>query len=239
MSTATTTAIRRTNLSTGLVITLIVSFLAILVPASPAEAADANAEAQFVALLNNERAARGLAKLTVASDLVSVARSHSATMAQKNDLYHNPNLGSDVANWQKVGENVGRGPSVSSIHEAFMNSAGHRANILDSDWTEVGVGVVVVDGRVWVTEVFRQPLSSATSEPEPAPEPETKTQAKEEPKPAPAPKKTTDATASAPSASASPEQSGQGSTEGSGDPAPLPALEDRTMTVLSRIEAEG
>jgi uncharacterized protein YkwD len=39
-----------------------------------------------------------------------------------------------------------------------MASAPHRANILDRDYTQVGVGAIVRDGRVWVAEVFRRPL---------------------------------------------------------------------------------
>jgi hypothetical protein len=47
---------------------------------------------------------------------------------------------------------------------AFMQSPGHRANILDSDFTEIGIGVVVTSDRIWVTQVFREPLrSTATS----------------------------------------------------------------------------
>lgn len=237
MSTATAITRTGTRIRVGLVITLVASFLAMLVPTSAEAAVDGSAESQFVALLNQERAARGLPKLAVASDLVSVARKHSARMASSGELYHNPNLGSDVSGWQKVGENVGRGPSVSTIHDAFMNSSGHRANILDGDWTEVGVGVEVVDGRVWVTEVFRQPQSAPAEEPKEAP--------KKQAAPAPAPTKSSQpATSSAAPAQndathgGSGAQPGSGSEDGSDDPDPLPALEDRTMAVLVRVESE-
>ena len=81
-------------------------------------------------------------------------------MAGSSRLYHNPRLTSDVTNWRWVGENVGYGPSVASVHTAFMNSPAHKANILDRDYTEVGIGVVVANGRVWVAEVFRRPMRS-------------------------------------------------------------------------------
>jgi peptidoglycan hydrolase-like protein with peptidoglycan-binding domain len=84
-------------------------------------------------------------------------------MASKNSLYHNPNLTSDVKNWRWVGENVGYGGDSRSLHQAFMNSAPHRANILDRDFTEVGIGVVVRAGRVWVAEVFRKPARASLS----------------------------------------------------------------------------
>jgi peptidoglycan hydrolase-like protein with peptidoglycan-binding domain len=62
-----------------------------------------------------------------------------------------------------VGENVGYGPDALTVHAAFMNSAPHRANILDRDYTEVGIGAVTVNGRVWVAEVFRRPMRVTTS----------------------------------------------------------------------------
>jgi len=68
-----------------------------------------------------------------------------------------------VTNWQYVGENVGYGPDALTVHVAFMNSPAHRANILDRDYTEVGVGAVVVGDRVWVAEVFRRPMRVTTS----------------------------------------------------------------------------
>ena len=44
-----------------------------------------------------------------------------------------------------------------------MNSPAHKANILDRDYTEVGIGAVVANGRVWVAEVFRRPMRVTTS----------------------------------------------------------------------------
>jgi hypothetical protein len=124
----------------------------------------ASMESQFVAKMNAARQAAGLRAYVVASDLTSVARQHSAQMASKQSLYHNPNLTTEVKNWQAVGENVGEGPTVSDIHNAFMNSPEHKANILDHDFTQVGVGVSVDNnGIIWVTEDFRQPMKSTTT----------------------------------------------------------------------------
>jgi uncharacterized protein YkwD len=117
----------------------------------------------FTTKMNAARAARGIPKLTVRSHLVSVARQWAATMASQNKLYHNPQLTSDVNNWRYVGENVGYGPDALTVHVAFMNSPAHRANILDRDYTEVGVGAVVSGDRVWVAEVFRRPMRVTTS----------------------------------------------------------------------------
>ena len=126
--------------------------------ATAADAAgDANA-ASFVSRANSERTSRGLRAYVVTSDLVAVAARHSARMASKNSLYHNPALASEVTGWRIVGENVGMGGSVDSIHEAFMDSPDHRANVLSTDYTEIGVGTVTDSrGVLWVTQVFRLP----------------------------------------------------------------------------------
>jgi hypothetical protein len=120
-------------------------------------------EMRFVDSLNVERAERGIARLTVAGDLADVARRHSAVMARDSHLHHNPNLATDVSGWSRVGENVGRGGSVASLHTALMNSEGHRRNMLDTNFSEVGVGVVVSGSTVWVTQVFRLPNGTVTS----------------------------------------------------------------------------
>ena len=120
-------------------------------------------ESTFIAKLNYARASRDIPRLHTRAMLTKVAREQANRMAERNTLYHNPRLTSDVPNWRWVGENVGYGPDVITIHVAFMQSPGHRANILDRDYTQVGVGAVVRDGRVWVAEVFRRPLRSRTS----------------------------------------------------------------------------
>jgi uncharacterized protein YkwD len=132
--------------------------------AAPAARAD-SVEDQFTVLLNEERTGQGLPALSPRDDLVAVARSWALTMASGATLGHNPDLTTIVAGWNVVGENVGYGPDASTVHLAFMGSAGHRANILDADYTEVGVGAVVVDGLVWVAEVFRQPALLPTPTP--------------------------------------------------------------------------
>jgi len=138
--------------------------VATVAPVAAFADSSASMESQFVAKMNAARQAAGLRPYVVASDLTSVARQHSAAMASKQELYHNPNLTTQVQNWQAVGENVGEGPTVSDIHNAFMQSPEHRANILDHDFTQVGVGVVVdKNGIIWVTEDFRQPMRSASS----------------------------------------------------------------------------
>ncbi len=131
------------------------------VTAGPAGAT--STEDTFTAKLNYARTSRGIPRLTPRSALITVARQQAQRMASSNTLFHNPNLTKDVTNWRWVGENVGYGPDALTVHVAFMNSPGHRANILDRDYTEVGIGAVTVNGRVWVAEVFRRPMRVTTS----------------------------------------------------------------------------
>jgi hypothetical protein len=141
-----------------------VTLILALAPPAPASAfVSSSAEHEFLQLLNDERTSRGLPALQARSDMTEVSRAWSKRMADDVRLYHNPNFGSQICCWQAVGENVGRGPSVSTIHNALMNSEGHRRNILDTRWTHVSVGVEIDDsGRVWVTQNFRQPKSGST-----------------------------------------------------------------------------
>lgn len=146
---------------------LLAAFLVLLsmlvVDGALARPASAATPAQtLVAKINAARVAAGLRAYAVRSDLTAVAQAQAARMATRNTLYHNPNLRTDVKNWQWVGENVGYGPDALTLHAAFMASPGHRANILDHDFTEVGVGYVVSGGRLWAAEVFRKPLHTTT-----------------------------------------------------------------------------
>ena len=155
-------AVRATRalLALGFVTALLVGFS----PAAPAEASTPrNLELDVLALVNVERAQAGLGALTERTDIRTVARNHSTTMANQSRLHHNPDFGTQITGWQRVSENVGTGPSVASIHRALMNSDGHRRNIMDDRVTEMGIGVVVRDGRVWVTQNFRRPSGTVTT----------------------------------------------------------------------------
>jgi uncharacterized protein YkwD len=136
--------------------------------ASPSAAHASTADSSFVARINAERTARGLRAYTGRADLAAVAHAQAARMAAAGRLYHNPNLARDVKNWRMAGENVGVGGDVATLHKAFMASTGHRANILDRDFTEVGVGTVYANGRLWVAEVFRTPARAAAGSHKPA-----------------------------------------------------------------------
>lgn len=127
--------------------------------------ADAGQEAEFLAKINASRSAAGLAPLTMAGGLQTYARSHSADMAAAGKIYHSTSAQLAAAagsGWSKLGENVGRGPTVSDLHTAFMNSSGHKANIL-GDYNYVGVGTTTSGGYIYVTVVFMKKGSTSSS----------------------------------------------------------------------------
>ena len=136
---------------------LLAALVAAVLGMAPAHADTVGDEWGFVDLLNQARVQAGLAPLGVVAQVRDVARGWSGQMATSSTLAHNPNLVPQVQaaapDWQRIGENVGMGPDVANIHAAFMNSSGHRANIL-GDYDYVGIGVVQSGDTTWVTEDF-------------------------------------------------------------------------------------
>ncbi len=90
-------------------------------------------------------------------------------MAYVNGLRHDPNLAGVVSaivpGWTRAGENVGVGFDVQGLHNAFANSPGHLGNML-GDYNRVGIGVVRVGDKIWVTVRFaRAPSDGLGSAP--------------------------------------------------------------------------
>jgi uncharacterized protein YkwD len=120
-------------------------------------------ETSFVSKINAERSRRNLRRLALDLQLTRVARGWSTVMTDQDRMYHNPRLGDQVrGDWTRLGENVGYSAAtgatpadlVERLHTAFMNSPGHRANVL-GDYNRVGVGVRIAgDGTMWVTVNF-------------------------------------------------------------------------------------
>jgi uncharacterized protein YkwD len=121
---------------------------------TPASAATTLERALYTKI-NATRVNHGLRPLNFSPYLTKKAHAHSAAMASRRRLYHS-NL-SRICCYRSIGENVAYGDTVYRVHRALMGSSGHRANILASRWRGVGVGVVKSGGRLWVTEIFRQP----------------------------------------------------------------------------------
>ena len=139
---------------------------------TPQEVGD---EWAFVDRVNTARTQSGRASLAVPPSLREHARDHSERMATAGYLFHDgDDINSDANSvsrcWSKVGENVGVGTSVDQVHQAFMASAGHRANILDG-FDYVGVGVEHRNSRIWVTQRFMKLVANyprLATEPRPA-----------------------------------------------------------------------
>ena len=114
------------------------------------------AEQQFARKMNLARSSRSQSKMQLDKQLSKVARRHAWAMANEKDLFHSDmnRLGRRVTNWRTLGENVGMGGSVSSLHQAFMASPGHKANILYGGFEHMGVGTVQKHGTLFVTVVF-------------------------------------------------------------------------------------
>jgi uncharacterized protein YkwD len=116
-------------------------------------------EADLLVRVNQERGARGLPGLAWDPALATYARSWSANMAS-NGFRH-----SDISNllgpYNFVGENIAAGSAGTtegSLHDAWMHSDGHRANILSPGFTNIGIGVFCkADGSIWMTEDFGHP----------------------------------------------------------------------------------
>ncbi len=123
-----------------------------------------SARDQLIDLINEERSDRGLNELKPHSDLDEGAQAQAEAVADAGYLFHNPDLGDITSGWAMMGENVGYAGSIASVHEALMESPGHRENILNANYSHVGVGVVVADGSVWVAEVFMDSIGPSQYE---------------------------------------------------------------------------
>ncbi len=175
--------------------------LALLVGAAGVAKASTSSDEAIVHSKVNEARRGQMTELRDDGRLDAVARAQAERMRDQGRIFHNPNNGADADaagyDWQRIGENVGVGPDVADVQRAFMASASHRANILDSRFTDLGIGVAVApNGRVYVTQVFgktreQQVATAPQSVPAATPNPVVKTVAEVEtadPAPVEAPK---------------------------------------------------
>jgi uncharacterized protein YkwD len=132
-------------------------------PAAPVAAAvtAAGPEAEVLALVNQQRAAAGCGAVAPDDSLAAVARGHSADMRDRGFFDHiNPD-GADpfdraaAAGLAARAENIAYGQAdAAEVMDAWMNSPGHRANILNCSLTRLGVGVAEGSGGPWWTQLF-------------------------------------------------------------------------------------
>ncbi|WP_341323850.1 CAP domain-containing protein [Solibacillus sp. FSL H8-0523] len=121
-------------------------------------------EQQVVELTNKERAKYSLPALAMDKPLMAAAREKSKDMQVNNYFSHtSPTYGSPFdrlkalgISYRSAGENIAKGQtSAAQVVEAWMNSEGHRANILNKDFTHIGVGYVK-QGHVWTQQFIKK-----------------------------------------------------------------------------------
>ena len=124
---------------------------------------DQASETQMFNMVNSEREKRGIGKLTWRSEVLGIAREHAKDMWERSYFGHYSPEGEDVGDrldranisYRIAGENLALAPTLQTAHNGLMNSEGHRANILDTDFKRMGIGVIDngVYGKMFV-QVF-------------------------------------------------------------------------------------
>ena len=113
---------------------------------------------QVINLTNAERAKNGCPSVTANSQLNQASKAHSQDMVRNNYFSHTGRDGSSPSDRARrfgynggAGENIANGyPTPAAVVQGWMNSPGHRANILNCRYTKIGVGV---EGAMW-TQMF-------------------------------------------------------------------------------------
>ena len=196
---------------TALAIVLLFGISSVFTFAAPSAtfAWDANSfssssAADLVALTNRSRASAGLKALRVDSTLASVARWRSKDMIQRDYFSHSiPGYGKV---WDKLraigycykvgGENIGWNNypddiATAAIHKMFMDSSGHRANIMGRAWDVIGVGAYKgPTGKKMWTVLFADKCGATSTAPKPTPRPTAKPKPRTTPRPTTRPKAT-------------------------------------------------
>lgn len=120
---------------------------------------DGACEGELLELHNQARAQANLPALREDQRFNQVTRAWAIELSRSRQLRHNPDyatqIGRMVPDWERMGENVGYGPDAAALHTAYMNSPGHRANILNGQFQRVAVGCFRdVNGRAWTAVNF-------------------------------------------------------------------------------------
>ncbi|MFI5979668.1 sigma-70 family RNA polymerase sigma factor [Streptomyces sp. NPDC051555] len=129
----------------------------------PALAAPQGTVAQVIALVNQERSAAGCGPLKDDAQLRAAAQGQSDDMADRGFFDHTNPDGADPGKritaagyrWSTYGENIARGQATpAAVMDSWMNSPGHRANILNCSFKDIGVGIHNGSGGPWWTQNF-------------------------------------------------------------------------------------
>ncbi len=150
----------------GVRIALLFAAVSLLTPAAvyARQPQSTSPEGQLFNSVNRERAAQGLSVLQWDDALASAAHDHASQMALHNLMSHQlpgePELiaraNAAGVRFSVIAENVAIGPDASTIHAAWMRSAGHRANILRPELNALGIAVVQGNGGLFAVQDFAQ-----------------------------------------------------------------------------------
>ena len=129
--------------------------IALNIPKGTSYVPDATSEQQMVVLVNKERSNRGIGVLTVDSRMTKVAEDKSLDMFTRRYFSHIDPDGKNAVDRMRtvgvsftiVGENLAYAPDTDTAEQGLVNSEGHRANILDTRFHRIGIGVI--DGGVY------------------------------------------------------------------------------------------
>lgn len=178
-----------------------------LMPARPAAAIPTSAyclepeEAQFLNLINQHRAQNGVPPLVASQTAGAAAKHHSLNMANQNFFEHAGQDGSDLTSRMRehgytfntfLGENIAAGDaSASGTFNSWRNSPGHNANMLNPNYTVIGIGrafnAASDYGYYWTTTFGGVFDSTACGTPASAPQPQPTTPSQPQPQPTTAP----------------------------------------------------
>src|SRR5258708_38762505 len=144
---------------------LLVAAFLLLIPARASPQLQRNdSDRQLFDALNHERTTQGLSALRWDAALFKADRQHALRMANLNMLEHQlpsessleGRLAEAGARFSVIAENIAVGPSPQIIHAGWMDSPGHRKNILDPRLTSVGIAAVHGQGGLFAVQDFSQ-----------------------------------------------------------------------------------
>jgi uncharacterized protein YkwD len=144
-----------------------------LLPALHAQTTEANltvAEQYLLAAANQERASNGLPPVHLDPVLTAASVFHAREMAAHEDISHQfpdePELAARGANagahFSLITENVGEAPSSVIIHDLWMHSADHRANLLDPNVDSIGIAIIPRGDQLYAVEDFASTVETLT-----------------------------------------------------------------------------
>lgn len=137
-------------------------FLLSAAHAAQTEPSISSAEKRIFEELNSERVSHGLSALQWDGHAANAARAHAQLLAKNDKLSHQfpgesslpERLGATGARFTVSAENVARTEFIEDVHPALMSSSGHRANILNTSYNAVGIGVIEEKGKLYVAQDF-------------------------------------------------------------------------------------